>query len=572
MAIVAPGVSPQYIIDRCKTLQTNWSVRAKKLKDWYEILILADELEQEGVESVVSNDPRTGYNLAKHLMSTMVIADKIPSDELPLENVPGISYLEKYISERWIDQEKRYRSVGRQSWLGEFVGWLLTTGWYSVFAMVTDKELWAEVWSPADSFPGFGSDGLVEHAHIYKLSPIAAMKKVKTMGWTIKKSITADITVYDLWTFDSDGDVSNSIVFESEFVKQPVKDIPSTKVGRLPVFTSPAGGLPDMGSIKGKGLWQQHYGESIVATNEDLTLQYNKIRSFIQHAARNIAQPTYLELSSGDTVIATDELMDRWGAVLHGQPGESVTPLNKGSIPVELTNMLFNYRNELERGMFPAAVHGNIQQQMSYLAMANMASAAMNVLTPYINACEGMRTDVDNFWTDMCIENGFNPHRFKKPSNLPDREDRLFTVTADVEIPGYMVQRATIARMLNPGFRLPQEWLIAKIFPEIRNRIKSLADVRAEDAMMDPDAIKVDAIIGYKQQAKFLREAGDIDSAELYEKLAAKKEAELTGQPAQSQPGQQVDAGQQIAEQSIAREAFPTREATTPIEGLGSTL
>ena len=156
------GPTPQYVITACENLKTNWSTRAKKFKEWYDILLLTDELEQEGMESVVTNDPRTGYNLAKHLLSTMVIADKIESVELPQENIPAVSYLEKYMSERWVSQEKRYRSAGRQSWLVEFISWLLATGWYSVFAMATQNEVWAEVWSPADCFPGFGPDGLVE--------------------------------------------------------------------------------------------------------------------------------------------------------------------------------------------------------------------------------------------------------------------------------------------------------------------------------------------------------------------------------------------------------------------------
>ena len=565
----ATGVSPQYVIDRCNTLKSNWSTRAKKFKDWYDILILHDELEQEGMESVVTNDPRTGYNLAKHLLSTMTIADKIDSVELPPENIPAVSYLEKYMSERWNDQEKRYRSVGRQSWLGEFIAWLLTVGWYSVFAMVTDKEIWSEVWSPADSFPGFGPDGPVEHAHIYTLSPIATMKKIKTLGWDYKRSITTDATIYDLWTFDSDGDVSNAIVLDSQFVKSPVKDVPCTKVGRLPVFTSPAGGLPDMGSIKANGIWQQHYGESIVATNEDLTLNYNKMRSFMQQAARTSAQPHWLELSSGDTPIATEDLMNRWGSILHGQPGEDVRPLQGVPIPVELTNILFHYQNELQRGLFPWAVFGNIQQQMSYLAMANVASASMQVLTPYKDAVRGMRTDVNNFWTDMILMNGFNPHRFKKPDNLPDREYRLFDVNCDVEIPGYLVQRATVSRMLNPKFRLPEAWVMEKLFPEIRNTLKAKADVRAEDAMSHPKAVLVDQIIAYRQQADTLRKGGDVDSADLYEKLAGSLEAELSAP--QQQPGQATNVQQQAAEQSIAREAFPMREANVPIEGLGQT-
>ena len=561
------AIIPSYIIDKCDTLRKNWSTRKKKFEDWYNILLLTDELAQAGVESVTTNDPRTGFNLARHLLITMVIADKIESVELPPENVPAVSYLEKYVAERWLQQEKRYRSIGRQGWLVDFTSWLLATGWYSVFAMVTEKDIWAEVWSPADSFPGFGPDGLAEHAHIYKLSPVATMKKIRTMGWNYTRPITTDATIYDYWAFDADGDVTNAIVLDSMFVKYPVKDQYCSKVGRLPVFTSPAGGLPDMGSIKTNAVWQQHFGESFVGTNEDILLNYNKMRSFMQQAARTAAQPHWLELSQGETPIATEPLMDRWGSILHGQPGESVSPLQGVPIPVELTNMLFHYQNELQRGWFPWALFGNVQQQMSYLAMANVASASMQTLTPYKNGIQGMRTDVDNFWADMILENNLNPRGFKRPDNLPDKEHRLFEANCDVEIPGYLVQRATVSRMLNPKFRLPEAWIMERMFPEIRNTLKAQADVRAEDAMADPMAIMVDAIIAYRAQAKLLSDAGDVDSAALYEKLASLKEAQLS--MPQEQPKQVPAIAGEAAEQAIAREAFPVREGTAPIEGLG---
>lgn len=289
----------------------------------------------------------------------------------------------------------------------------------------------------------------------------------------------------------------------------------------------------------------------------------------MQQAARTAAQPHWLESSSGATPIATDELMNRWGSVLHGEPGEDVKPLQGVSIPVELTNILFHYQNELQRGMFPWAVFGNVQQQMSYLAMANVASAAMQILTPYKNAIQGMRTDVDNFWVDMILENGFNPHNFKKPQNTPEILDRRFSVNADIEIPGYLVQRATVARMLNPKFRLPEAWVMERLFPELRNTLKARADVRAEDAMANPLAIQVDQILAYREQARVLRLGNNVDAATLYEKLAALLEAQLTSPQEQAQA--EVNPTQQAAEQAVAREAFPVREANTPIEGLGQT-
>ena len=566
-------ITPDYVIQRCTDLKSFWSTRAKKIADWYDILLLTDVLEQEGMESVITNDPRTNFNLAKHLLTTMIIADRVPSDNLAPEQIPAVSYLESYVSKRWQDQEKRYRSIGRRGWLGELFSWMLASGWYSVFSMVTDKEIWAEVWSPAECYPDFGPDGLVEHARMYNLSASAANRKVKSMGWVTPRPFTDNTTFYDHWAFDADGDVVNAIVAGSYFVKVPEKDIKMSKVGRLPIFTSPVGGLPDMGSIRREGVqaikaWQEHFGESIVASGEDLLLNYNKMRTFLQQAARSAAQPHWLETSVGDTPIATEAQMDRWGSVLHGQPGEDVRPLQQPQIPVELTNMLYTYQNELQRTFFPYAVFGNIQQQLSYLAMANVASASLQVLTPYIDAFKGLRTDLNNFWADMILENGLHPHKFVVPGNIPPKDERLFDVDATVEIPGYLIQRATVSRMMNPNFKLPELWTMERMFPEIRNAMKAQADTRAEEAMRNPRAILVDQILAYEEQARINRESDppNTRAAELYAKLAKALESELVGQPTQPQPRSQEA---NLAEQSIMREAFPTREATASQEGLG---
>ena len=565
------SISPQYIINRCESLQSNWTARRTKFQDWYDILLLTDELEQEGMESVATNDPRTAFNLALHLLVSMTIADNIPSDGLKPEEIAANAELKYYISRRWKDQESRYRTIGRKGWNRELFSWMLALGWYSVFTMVTDNEVWAEVWSPAECYPEFGPDGLVEHARIYILSAAVANRKIRNMGWSISRPFTSDTIFYDLWAFDADGAISNAIVAGNEFVKEPVIDINASKVSRLPIFTSPVGGLPDMGSVgtsnknyQNTKRWQHHFGESILATNEDLNLNYNKMRTFLQQAARTAAQPHWLELSTGDTPIATETLMNRWGSILRGQPGDEVRPLQPPAIPLELSNMLFAYQNELQRGLFPYAVYGNIQQQMSYLAMANAASASMQVLTPYIEAFKGLRTDINNFWVDMITKNNLHPHKYTKPKNLPPRDQTMFDVEVSVEIPGYMIQRATIARMINPNFRLPETWVIEKMFPEIKDPLHSRADIRAEDAMRHPKAILVDQILAYLEQARVSRKANNTRAAELFEKLAASLEQELSGTPAQPQQPQRS-----LAEESILREAFPVREAEAPIEGLG---
>lgn len=548
------------VITRCKELRAKWNTRNKKMGDWYRILELEDELAQPGMESVVSNDPRTGYNLGRHLLATMIIAHKIETEELTNEQIPGASVLEGYVTKRWMEHESRYRGIAKQGWLWNLISWLMASGWYSIFSMVEPNGIWSEVWSPAETFPDYDETELIEVAHIYPITQSAANRKLRKKGWHVNQPIQGNTWMYDYWGFDSDGDVVNGVVLGSEFVKSTSKEPELSKVGRIPVFTGPVGGLPDMGSIKRGASWQNHFGEGVMATNEDLTKNYNKMLSFIQQTARNAAQPRYLELSNGDTPIATEASMNKYGVVLHGAIGESVDPIIPPTIPIELRQGLFDYQNMLQRGLFPNAVFGNIQQTMSYLAMANVASAALQVLTPYQEALRGLLTDMDNFWLDMINKNGLRPYKLVKPSNLPD--DAKFNVQADIEIPGYLIQRATVARMLNPDFRLPITTVMDRLFPEVRDPLRAQAGVRRDMAMMNPKAIAVDSILAYREQARILRDQNNIPAAELYEKLADSLEAELSPQ-AQMQQAQQTTAQQQALQ-----EVMP-KELTEPQEGLG---
>lgn len=567
------SLGAQDLVVKCNKLKSYWSTRDKKFKDWYNILSLKDELKQEGMESVVSNDPKTGYNLGRHLMVSSIISHKIATEELSPGEVTATSYLEGFLHKRWSAEEERYRRAGRQRFLTKLVSLLLSAGWYSVFSMVTQDRAWAEVWNPAEVYPVFGSDGLVEVVHIYPMSPVEANRKVKLQGWSIKQPIIHDTKLYNYWGYDDDGDAVNAIVLGREYVKEPEKDIAINRVIQetgeplLPVFISPVSGLPDEGSIATGKEWQKHFGESIVATNEQMTLTYNKMLSFIQQTSRNAAQSRWYEKSTGDTQILTEENIDKWGAIYRMGPNDEVGPITPPGIPVELRTAMFEYSNMIQRGLFPWALHGNLQQQLSYLAMANIASSALQQLTPYVEGLEGVLTDVDNFWLQMMMVNGFRPHNFSKPSGLPD--EFKVKVTSEIQIPGYMVQRATIARMLNPNFRLPQRWIMDRMFPEIKDAIRTKAQVREEEALDHPKAIMVDAIIAYREHAERLKETGEADNATLYDKLADSMERELglteTPIPAGTR---KPPAGEVGGEITPAREVMP-EEASRPLEGLG---
>jgi len=528
------------------------------------MLTLKDELAQEGMESVTSNDPRTGFNLGKHLITSSIVAHKISVEELATAEIAATSYLENYTTKRWTAEETRYRRMGRQSFKGQLVGLMLATGWISVFSMVEEDKIWSEVWNPYEVFPEFGRDGMIEVVHIYSVSPSEANLKAKNMGWNVKTPFTSKSNLYNYWGFDDSGDVVNGIILGQDFVKELQVDVNLTNLsqklgkGILPVFMTPVGGLPDMGAIDAK--WQEHFGEGMVATNEALTKNYDKMLTYTQQLIRDTANPRWFERSSGETPILTEENMFKRGAIFRGAPGEDIMALPVPPIPVELSTTMFNYQNMLQRGAFPWAVYGNIQQQMSYLAMANIASAALQVLTPYMDGYRGLLSDLDNYWYNMIEESGYRPHKFNMPKNLP--EEFEFEVQAEIEIPGFLIQRATVARMLDPTFRLSTTTVMDRMFPEIRDSLREQAKARKDDAMMHPKAIMVDQIIAYREQAKILRDAQDVDSAELYEALAESMKAELTAPAPQPTGGLASPA-------EPGRDVYPTREATAPVEGLG---
>ena len=70
---MAEAINASDIISLTTKLKNSWNKRNTKFKDWYNLLRLNDEMEEDNKESYVSNSPRTNYNLALHLMVPKVI-------------------------------------------------------------------------------------------------------------------------------------------------------------------------------------------------------------------------------------------------------------------------------------------------------------------------------------------------------------------------------------------------------------------------------------------------------------------------------------------------------------------
>jgi len=546
------------IITQCKELQDFWSIRNDQFKTWYDILLLTDDLAQKDMESVISNDPGTSFRMALHLLTSSIISHKIPTEMLERPEIVDTSKLEYYMSNHWLRLKNKHRRLGRQSWLREMVSLMLATGWYSVFVLATPDDLIAEVWNPMEVFPEYSSDGLLRCAHIYSLTPRAANRKAKLNNWSLERPFGAPTTLYNYFIVDDAGDIANAIVLGNNLVRPMTKLLRTEQASDIiPIFISPVGGLPDMGVIKSGKNWQKNYGESIIAVNAVEYKNQNKMLSYIQQLVRDSANPRWFEQSRSDKGILSPETIFKRGGIFRGSPEDNVTPLPTVPIPVEIRTILFDYANRIQRGLFPWAIFGNVQQTTSGYMMSQIAAAAMNALTPYAEAMTGVIGDIDNYWLHEIRERHLTPYKFEMPKNIPP--DSEFTVEYNINVPGSLIQRATVARMLDPTFRLDFATTSDLLFPEIKDPLRVQGRVNKDEAMMNEIAQALALIDVYRTMAQEAKTAGDAITFALYTKAADAVEAQL---------GAKQPATPALPRTREVREAAPREEGMAPSPAL----
>ena len=137
------------------------------------------------------------------------------------------------------------------------------------------------------------------------------------------------------------------------------------------------------------------------------------------------------------------------------------------------------------------------------------------------------------------------------PKNIPP--DIEFEVEYNINIPGSLIQRATVARMLDPTFRLDFATTTDMLFPEIKDPLRVQGRVNKDEAMMNQIAQALALIDVYRSMAREAREAGDATTSALYTKAASAVEAQL-GAPTAGMPTTTIPKTREV------REAAPREE------------
>jgi hypothetical protein len=543
-------------------LKSFWSPRVNIVKKWYELLQMKDTLSQKNMESFVGNDPRTFYNLAMYLLTRPRIPHRIPVEGLNPIQVKATSELESFITRQWKRHNRMNRGAGRGTWLNELTSLMLVTGWYSVFCPAHPRGTIADIWHPLETFPEFDSSNpeegdlpimnLLRAAHIYQIDVTTARRKILSKGWndvTLPPRGAVELIDY-WWLGEEDARPYNCIIINKQFAKPPevYNDLPG-----IPLVCGPVGGLPDRGVIIPGNDWKARTGESVLATNENVFNQYNRQMSFLVQLLRDFSQARWYQKTQDGRQILTTENIFKRGAVFYLGPNDEIGMLHPPSIPVEARTNLFDTRGMIQRGGFPDAMFGNLQQQMAAHVMAQVADSAQQILSPFHQGIMLVHEDVDNIWLWQ-LRNGLTIQQGNMSYSLsPDiPNDAEFEVDYRIEIPGAMVAKATVARMLNPQFRLSTMTIFDLMFPEILDPIAEYSRALADDSLQHPVNRAIDLYKALRENAQLAEQAQDGDLTQVYNAAAETIKQQIT-----SGAGMQLNSGQQS-------QVRPSRNVLTP--------
>lgn len=563
------------VITRCNNLKTFWEPRNQAMRRWYRLIEMVDELATEKMESFVGNDPRALYNLVLHLLDAYIPHRVKDYDMTNLDVVNAVGEVSRYFRMHWSNANTTFRkSNPRQSLNRTFIGFMLATGWYCMFSIMSDdgRQTYKEPWNPIDVYPMWDAMlGLSEVAHIYSVSPLSAVNMAKANEWDlgapypqwIAQKGNSNVPVYDYWWTEIANDfpytmlVMNAVVIGDTLVKYE-----PTRFKRIPVYIAPVGGLPDMGSLTEGGSvgqvysstlriqaskeltavnndrWKAELGQSILATNENIYRTWNKWWSFSLQLLRDTAQPRIFERSRSNKAIVKPEDVFRRGAIFRGGPDDSVEFIGTPPIPLELRSTQLDLEAMMQRGGVSWAMHGAVAGQITAYVMSQIAASANQVMKPFHQAIVDSLSDMDNDDLADIKERGLQPYGWKYPKDLPDTS--YVSADYEVEIPGDLVQRATTARMLHPDFELSYTYVQRKLFPEIEDPMKERAQVLSDKAILHPSNAMIALIRHYEKQAAFLTKHGDTRGAQLFELMAQMVLQQLTPQEQEEQAGQRV--------------------------------
>ncbi len=548
----------QQLTTEIATVKSFWFQRNKKFKEWYDLLLMIDKLATKNMESYVSNEPATFYQMAHYLLTKGELSHYIPVLAESVADLDTRAKVHRGCQYMWNQIDHKRRLGGNQPFIDELAFYLLVLGWYSVVYMF-DKNtglLSTNLWNPADTYPRYSNGNLSLCVHSYSLTQTEAKDKADSNSWAYTPptvSSSTNVVLDDVFML-MDNILYNIVLIDS-------KDVTGWQERpEMRLLVAPVGGFPDKGSLTNTSKdWRSFTGKGIFELNEGVASSFNKWKSIVAQILRDTAQPVIQEFSA--TPQATVEQLRERGAFFHYSPNEKgLERVPPASIPIELQGNLIELRREMQKGSFNDAVFGMMEGQPGYALSLLASSSANQILYPYMDGKHFVISEGDSFWlSNLKTSKRVFDVKGKliekiKPTDIPEEVNVI--VESDVATPKDWLERGTIGGMVRED--LDKATLLSEIYkmsdPQTIIRRKSL------DRLLDhPTSQLIEMIAGYQVHADYLERRGDAKQAALFRRAAAALETQV-GAPA---PGQGSPV--RSAEIESAREAgTPVRKPTVP--------
>lgn len=538
-------------------LKSAWTYRNTKFKDWMDVLTLVDKLQRRGLESYVSNEPRTFFNMSLYLMTAGDTRHTIPAEGDSSIELDKQSKVERACAYMWRMLDEERMRGGAYPFLHELCFNILVFGWYSMIAAFDTEQNKPilQVWSPNDVSPRYEDGRLTACVHEYSLDVKAAKRKAAANDWNYNPKITmGDVILQDYFYVDEHNVLQNLILIDS----QPVTAVVPRE--NLLLLVAPVGGFPET-SIQQATNWSVNLGQGIFAANTQVYEALNKWTTFQLQLLRETAEPKWQEISSGAPKVEPERLRER-GAVFQFSPGEGIQPIQSAPPPIELRGIIEDLKRELQKGSFTDTVYGMAGGERAGYILSQMASSSANqILAPYVKAKHFIIAECDRFWLrsiktskKVFVVKGKLLEKLR-PTDIP--EDVELEASSELATPKDWLERATVANMLER--HLDNTTILDTILKVqdvgMINRRKS-----TDLIMTHPLSLNLRLIQAYRGYAKYMEYRGDREQAAMFLKAAEALESQMGAPP----PGAAKPAEAAEAEAKRAAAAPPRRPRVRP--------
>lgn len=521
------------VIQAVNALSNNWQERRNSVSKWYKLIRLENDLAQPRMESVISNDPRTSFDLARWLLQPKIAKFIVSQRGFRSDQLRTISQLESYALEQYNQWVDLAHSELYGSQVDRLLSFMLATGWYALGCMPQDDGSWMlQTFHPFEFFPEYDEGGcLVRLGRSYTVSPAIANMKVLHGEWVRpERPWTSAVAVRTIWEHQPDG--VYQVVSIGNHIARPYSWTPFL---RIPIYTGPVPGLPDTGQLGPINKWKGEIAQSVVTAIADVQKNMDRMLTYMQQLLRDTAEPRILEILRGNSVVTQETWYSR-GAVYTVEPGEDIRPIQPPVMPPELRSHEFDLRSMLSKGTFSDTSYGLLGGGVNSILFSQVVASAQRVLSPFRDTLQWLLGQAALFNFVHMKEWGIG---LDGTGTLSFPDTMRVSFKYDITIPGDFVQRASTARVLNPEFRLSTATIYENLFPEIQSAIVEEGRLSAEDAAKHPVFRTLMTIVEFNRAAAEARQMNNGALAERLQRAAALMEQQLF-QP--TQPGDNAPA------------------------------